>query len=156
MALNNLKTVTTSTAIVASVKLTATAADRLGLGFAALAYPADDLSHNPVPVQVRLRQEQSEPQMQEHLRAEGPDAVPPSPVGSAGCLNPGSRAAVSWPSPASASSRWSATATDPSRVRFTTVRVDSTRTSRDCQSPVRVSDKQSSLRKTAPATTAGK
>ncbi|MDY3551248.1 hypothetical protein R5W24_000323 [Gemmata sp. JC717] len=143
MALNNLKTLTTSTAIVASVKLTATAADRLGLGFAAQAYPLDNLSPNPASEQDRSRQEQSAEQMRKQLH-EGVPAVPPVPK-TVGCLPPGTRAVVSWP-----------TAAKPSRIHWATVSVGRTRISRDCQSPARVCDKQSLLRQVAPAATAGK
>ena len=153
MALNNLTTLTTTTAILASVKLTTKPAARLGLGFAAGAYPADDLSHDPVTEQVRSRQEQSAPQMQGHLRMDGSGVVPPA--GSVGCLPPGSRAAVSWSFPPS--TNWSATATDPSRNRSSTVSVVRSRTRRDCQSPARNCDKQSlPCGDAVPATTAGK
>lgn len=145
MALNNLTTVTTSTAIVAGVKLTATAADRLGLGFAAQAYPSDNLSPNPVSEQDRSRQEQSEPQMRKQMHPEGSTAAAPVPNGRPGCLPPGTRAVVSWRA-----------ATKPSRDRFTPVSVSRTRTRRDCQSPARDCDKQSLLREVAPAATAGK
>lgn len=145
MALNNLTTLTTSTAIVASVKLVATAADRLGLGFAAQAYPSDDLSPNPAPEQDRSRQEQSEPQMRKQMHPDGPTAADPAPNGRPGCLPPGTRAVVSWP-----------TATKPSRGRVPTVSVSRTRDRRDCQSPARVCDTQSLLREVAPAATAGK
>lgn len=145
MALNNLTTLTTSTAIVASVKLVATAADRLGLGFAAQAYPSDDLSPNPAPEQDRSRQEQSEPQMRKQMRPAGSTAADPVPNGRPGCLPPGTRAVGSWP-----------TATKHSRDRFTAVSVSRTRDRRDCQSPVLVRDKQSLLREVAPAATAGK
>ena len=155
MALNNLKTLTTKTAFVASVKLSATAAnDRLGLGFAAGAYPADDLSPNPVTEQVRAWQERSAPQMRKQMRAGSPDAVPPA--GPVGCLPPGSRAAVSWPLAADASSHRPSITTDPSRTRVITVSVARSRTRRDCQSPARICDKQSLLRHVAPATAAGK
>lgn len=145
MALNNLTTVTTTTAIVTSAKLIATAADRLGLGFAAQAYPSDNLSPNPASKQDRSRQEQSAEQMREQLHEGVPVAVPPVPSGVVGCLPPGARAVVSWQ-----------TATEHSRTRFTTVSVSRTRLRRDCQSPARVCDKQSLLREVAPAATAGK
>lgn len=144
MALNNLKTVTTTTTIATGAKLIATAADRLGLGFVAQAYPLDNLSPNPASKQDRSRQEQSAEQMREQLHV-GVPAVPPVPNGVVGCLPPGTRAVVSWP-----------TATEHSRTRFTTVSVSRTRLSRDCQSPARVCDKQSLLRQVAPAATAGK
>lgn len=159
MALNNLKTLTMKTAIVASVKLTATPADRLGLGFAAGAYSADDLSqgqfplpHNPEPEQVRARQEQSAPPMRKQTRVGVPDVVPPA--GRVGCLSPGSRAVVSWPS-LSGTSR-TEIVTDSRWDRLTPVSVARSRISRDCQSPARNSDKQGLLRKVTPAMTAGK
>jgi len=159
MALNNLKTLTTTTAIVTSVKLIATPADRLGLGFAAGAYSADDLSqgqfplpHNPEPEQVRSRQDESAPQMRKQTRAGAPDAVPPA--GPVGCHSPGSRAVVSWPSLSGANR--TAIVTDSRWDRLTTVSVVRSRISRDCQSPARTCDKQGLLRKVTPATTAGK
>jgi hypothetical protein len=150
------------TATVASVKLTAPA-DRIGLGFAANgAYPADSLSqgrfptpHNPVPEQVRSRQEQSAMQMREQMHTGGPDAVPP--VGSAGCLrSPGSTAGrVSWS--LTARNPWSVTPTNPSRNRFPKVSVVNVRLGRDCQSPDRIDDSKVTLnREAAPTTAAGK
>jgi hypothetical protein len=168
MALKNLKTVTMKTATVASVKLTAPA-DRIGLGFAALAYPTDNLSqgrfptpHNPAPEQVRSRQEQSAKQMREQMQPGGSDAVPTASL--AGCLrSPGSTAVcVPWPvitrTPPlhpSGSDR-SVTVTDPSRNRFPKVSVVRVRLGRDCQSPDRIDDKQALLREVAPATIANK
>jgi len=152
MALNNLKTLTTKTAIVASVKLTATPADRLGLGFEAGAYSADTLSPNPVTEQVRSRQESSAEQMRKQMHVGDPGAVPPT--GPVGCLPPGSRAVVSWLLTPSAN--WAAITTDLSRNCFTPVSVVRNRNRRDCQSPARNCDKQSLLREVAPATTAGK
>ena len=142
MALTNLTTVTTSTAIVASVKLTVTAADRLGLGFAARAYPSDNLSPNPAFEPVGSRQVQSAAQMRKQMHEGGP-AVPPA--GPVGCLPPGPRAVDSWLTPAS-TGRSHRTAASVSRIRI----------SRDCQSPARVCDKQGLLRQVAPAATAGK
>ncbi|HEY1187944.1 MAG TPA: hypothetical protein VGE74_09815 [Gemmata sp.] len=153
MALNNLTTVTTSTVIVAGVKLTTTAADRLGLGFTAQAYPADNLSLNPASEQDRSRQEQSEPPMRKQTHPEGSEVVAPVPDGLPGCLPPGSRT-VSCASPASAS--WPAISTDPSRTRFATVSVSRNSIRRDCQSPAWGCDKQSLLREVAPAATVGK
>ena len=153
MALNILKTVTKTTAILAGLKPTTKPAARLGLGFAAGANPADALSHDPVTEQVRSRQEQSTPQMREQMRAGGSGVV--APAGSVGCLPPGSRAVVVWSYPPSAS--WSNTPADPSRNRDLTVSVSRSRTRRDCQSPARNCDKQSLLCDDAtPATTAGK
>jgi hypothetical protein len=148
MALITHKTVL-KTATVASVKLTAPA-DRIGLGFAALAYPADSLSqgrfptpHNPVPEQVRSRQEQSEVQTRMRLQPGGPGAVPPA--GSAGCLrSPGSTAvSVAWSS--AARNTWPTASTDPSRNRFPKVRVVNVRLGRDCQSPDRTDDRKATL-----------
>ena len=142
MALTNLTTVTTSTVIAASVKLTVTAADRLGLGFAARAYPSDNLSPNPAIEPVGSRQALSAGQMRKQLHEGGP-AVPPA--GPVGCLPPGPRAVVSWLTPASTG-----------RSRSAAVSVSRTRISRDCQSPARDCDKQGSLQQVAPAATAGK
>ncbi|MBY0456271.1 MAG: hypothetical protein K2V38_02930 [Gemmataceae bacterium] len=163
MALNNLTTLTTTTTFVASVKLTATAADRLGLGFAAQAYPADTLSHDPASEQDRPRQEgeQSAGKMRKQIPATVPSPNGPVPDGRPGSPSTGARAAVSWSTPAesnsNANSNQQALTTDPSRSRCATVSVVRTRTRRDCQSPARICDKQSLLRITAlPATTAGK
>lgn len=142
MALTNLTTVTTTTAIVASAKLTVTAADRLGLGFAARAYPSDNLSPNPASEQAGSRQDRSDERMRKQPHA-GRPAVPPA--GPVGCLPPGPRAVVSWPTP-----------TSTGRSHRTTASVSRIRISRDCQSPARVCDKQSLLRQVAPAATAGK
>ena len=152
MTLNILKTLTTKTTTATSVKLIASPANRLGLGFEAGAYHADTLSPNPVTEQVRSRQEASAPQMRKQMRAGSPDAVPPA--GPVGCLPPGPRAVVSWSFTSSAN--WSPTATDNSRNRFTPVSVVRNRNRRDCQSPARNCDKQSLRHEVAPATTAGK
>ncbi len=152
MTLNILKTLTTKTTTATSVKLIASPANRLGLGFEAGAYHADTLSPNPVTEQVRSRQEQSAPRMRKQMRAGCPDAVPPA--GPVGCLPPGPRAVVSWSFTSSAN--WSPTATDNSRNRFTPVSVVRNRNRRDCQSPARNCDKQSLRRDATPATTAGK
>lgn len=154
MALTNLTTATKTTAVLAGLKPTVNAADRLGLGFAfaPAAYPADTLSHDPVPEQVRSRQEQSAPQMQPQMRPDGSDVVPPA--GSTGCLPPGSRAVVAWSFPPSAS--WSETTTDTSRSRVTVVSASRVRTRRDCQSPARNCDKRSLPRDVVSAATAGK
>ncbi len=152
MALNNLKTLTTTTGILASAKLTTKPAARLGLGFAVDAYPADALSHDPVTEQVRSRQERSAPQMREQMRPDGSDGVPPA--GPVGCLPPGSRAVVAWSF--SPSTNWRNTVTDPSRNRVPTVSVVRSRDRRDCQSPARNCDKQSLPGDVVPATTAGK
>src|SRR4051794_21855411 len=101
MTLTNPTTVQ-QTATTASVKLTVPA-DRIGLGFGAgLAYPADSLSqgrfptpHHPAPEQVRSRDGRSAMQMRKQMHTGEPNTV--APVGSAGCLPPGSRAVrVSW------------------------------------------------------------
>jgi len=160
MTLTTHKTVL-KTALVASVKLTAPA-DRIGLGFAVLAYPTPtdaNLSlgripkpHNPEPEQVRSRQEQSAMQMREQMQAGGSDAVPPASW--AGCLcSPGSTAdRVSWPvitrTPPllTSGSDWSVTSTDdPSRNRFLKVSVVRVRTGCDCQSPDRTDDSKATL-----------
>lgn len=154
MTLNNLTTVTTTTAILAGNKpTTKPVAVRLGLGFAAADYPADALSHDPVTEQVRSRQEQSAPQLREQMRPGCPGAA--VPAGPVGCRPPGSCAVVSWSFPPSAS--WSNAATDPSRNRFPTVSAARSRSRRDCQSPARTCGKQSlPCGDAIPATTAGK
>jgi len=92
-----LKTLVLKTATVGSVKLT-TPADRIGLGFAAVAtYPAEVLSSgqfplplNPAPEpNVGPRQELLAMQMHEQMHAE---AIAVAPAGPAGCLFPGSTA----------------------------------------------------------------
>ncbi|MCI0704592.1 MAG: hypothetical protein L0241_26345 [Planctomycetia bacterium] len=166
MALTTLKTVLKTVTVISS-KLTAPA-DRIGLGFAVLAYPTDNLSlgqfptpHNPEPEQGRSRQEQSVMQMREQMQTGGSDAVPP--VGSTGCLSsPGSTAdRVSWPvitrTPPllTSASDWPVTSTDPSRDRFPKVNVR-VRLGRDCQSPDRTADSKATLQKVAPIPAAGK
>lgn len=158
MTLTNLKTDLTKTATVTGVK-PAAPADRIGLGFGAgLAYPADSLSRgrfpapNPAPEQVRSRHGRSATQMRMHPRAGNPDVVPP--VGSAGCLTPGSSAVrLAWTFTPGES--WSVTVTGNSRNRFpqacARLRLD-----RDCQSLDRSDDKAALLREVAPAATAGK
>ena len=154
MTLTNLKTVTTKTATVTSVKLF-TPADRIGLGFGAgHAYPTDTLSPNPATEQVRSRQGQSAAQMRKQMRADGPVAVPP--VGSAGCLTPGPRAVcVRWP--LTAGTCWSVIATHASWTRASEVRAVRVRIGRDCQSPDRTDGNKANLLRAADlATIAGK
>lgn len=151
MTLTNLKTVTTQTVLVASVKLT-TPADRIGLGFgAALAYPADSLSqgqfslpHNPEPEQLRSRQDGSEARMRKQTRTSDPDAVPPA--GPAGCLPPGSSAVRTW---------WRVTVTGKSQNRDPKTCVRLRRLS-DCQSQARSDEKHGLTREARSAAIAGK
>jgi hypothetical protein len=157
MTLTNLTTVQ-KTAMTASVKLTVPA-DRIGLGFGAgLAYPADSLSqgrfptpHNPVPEQVRSRDGRSAMQMRKQMHTGEPNTV--APVGSAGCLSPGSRAVrVSWRLTVGESR--SVRATDPSRSRDP--KPCARPHDRDCQSPVRGGEKHGLQREAASAAAAGK
>jgi len=159
MTLTNLKTDLTKTATVTGVK-PAAPADRIGLGFGAgLAYPADSLSqgrfptpHDPAPEQVRSRHGRSAMQMRKQMQVGNPDVVPP--VGSAGCLTPGSTAVrATWTLTPGES--WSVTVTGNSRNRFPKV-CARLRLDRDCQSLDRSDDKHALLREVAPAATAGK
>jgi hypothetical protein len=136
MALNNLTTLTT-TATTNSFALIVNVADRLGLGFAAQAYPTDDLSPVPAsPAEARSRQEQSEAQMRKQMPPEGSKPVPAAPGGTVGRLTPGSHA-VAW------------------RNRVT-VSARRTPDSRDCHSPARNCDTRGLLRHAVCATTAAK
>src|SRR5262249_7681250 len=99
-----LKTLVLKTATVAGVK-PVTPADRIGLGFGVNAYPADNLSPNPAPEQVRPREELSAMQPQEMRMRVGDAAVPPA--SSVGCSSaPGVSAGRSASSGSSSITSW--------------------------------------------------
>ncbi|HSQ58186.1 MAG TPA: hypothetical protein VLM40_20850 [Gemmata sp.] len=170
--MKNLKNLVLKTAKVNSVKLL-TPADRIGLGFGVAAYPTDNLSpgqvsmpHNPVPEQVRPREELSAMQMPEHPHA-GCDPVPPA--SSAGC-NPGV-SARRFDSLLAASFRsWRGTTRTAAAGRTREVCLTAVpgqadgprdlrhtdRLGRDCQSPDRLGDKRIAKRAICSAAAARK
>jgi hypothetical protein len=165
--MKTLKTRVLKTATVNSVKLL-TPADRIGLGFGVAAYPAGNQSqglfpmpHNPVPEQVRPREELSAMRMHPHSHASDP--VPPA--GSAGLI-PGRSARRFAPRAASFTS-WRTRSTRTAAVGRSLFAVPSQadcprdlrhndRLESDCQSPDRSSDKRIATWEVCPSAAAGK
>ena len=160
--MKTLKTRVLKTATVTSVKLI-TPADRIGQGL--VAYPTDNLSpghfsmpHNPVPEQVRPREELSAMQMRMQMQADG-DAVPPA--GSTGCF-PGVSARrfatpfTAWRTAAAGRTREVCLVAATGLADFPRDLRHNDRLGSDCQSPDRSSDKRNATREVCSATAARK
>jgi hypothetical protein len=162
--MKTLKTLVLKTATVNSVKLL-TPADRIGLGFGVAAYPTDNLSqgqfsmpHNPVPEQVRPREELSA------MRMHACDKPVP-PVGSIGLI-PGV-SARRFAARSASFTGWRTTMTRTAAVGRSLSAVPSQadcprdlrhedRLGSDCQSPDRLSDNRIAIREVCSAATAAK